>query len=323
MYRNKRALVIGAGGQDGTLLCRLLVRVGYEVHGVFGGTVGSKPATDLASAQTIRLPDAAPIEDLVRRIVPDEIYYLAAHHFSSETDRNCKSELDPFLAVNTIGLRDVLKSVKDHATDARTFYAASAQVFGQPERSPQNERCRQRPITPYGISKSAGIDICRHYREIHGLFVAAGILYNHESNHRPAGYLSAKVCRAAADAARGSREPLVLADMDAVGDWGAAEDYVVAMRTILQQEKSEEFVIATGRGRTVREFVATAFDYVGVPWEGLAVEAPGKRNVSRFPYVGDTRHLTQVTGWRPQISFQEMVAGMIDWHLSPKRALQV
>ncbi len=315
MQEKKTAIVIGAGGQDGRLLCEHLIGLDYEVHGVFGGSVQLTGSTGLASAKTIRLPQATSIDELVRRIRPTEIYYLAAHHFSSETTNNSHDDLGDFLAVNALSLWDLLKSGLTHVRDVRIFYAASAQVFGRPDQCPQNELTRRQPTTPYGISKSAGMDVCRHFRENYGLFAAVGILYNHESHLRPADFLSSKVIAAAAQAARGCKAPLELADLDAVVDWGAAEDYVVAMRDILQQSEADEFIIATGQGRTVREFVNTAFDCVGIPWEGLVTERPGKRAIERLPYVGDSSRLARIARWHPRVSFEDMVSRILRWHL--------
>ena len=211
-----------------------LLSDGYEVHGTVLPSV--QVSEDFCSRITIHQIDLSKpvlLSELVCSICPTEIYYLAAHHFSSQGDENAKGLPAPFLAVNVVAPNIILEQIKRKLPKTWFFYAASSHIFGVPEYFPQTEATPHKPTNPYAISKSAGVMLCRYYRETHGLYVSTGILYNHESPRRSADFVTTRIARAAALASIGKKEPVYIENLGAVVDWGAAKDYVAAMRILL------------------------------------------------------------------------------------------
>ena len=310
----KRALIFGVSGQDGTYLAELLKAKDYRVYGTTTSPSSSVKG-EVDEVVTMVLPDSNNVTNLVGEVKPDEIYFLSAVHFSSQSDANKRANLEQFLSVNALSFHDVLKAVQRCSPPTKVFYAASAQVFGVPEQCPQDESCPRRPVTGYGVSKSLGMDICRYYREAQNVFVSAGILYNHESALRPQDFVSTQIVSAAAGAALGTGQRLSVRDLDAVADWGAAQDYVRAMWEILQLQRGDDFVIASGEPRAVREFIAEAYSHVGLDWRSYVANL-GARAVSiRNPYVGNPRKIEAACGWKRSISFKELVASLVDSQL--------
>ncbi len=294
-------MVIGSNGQDGVYLSSLLREKGYEVTGI--GRSG--PAS-------IDICDFGAVRDIVRGLAPEEIYHLAAFHHSSEEELPSDHELlAKSLAVNTLSLNHFLHAIHQDAPSCRLFYAASSRVFGDPAGSPQNEDTPLNPRCPYGISKTAGIHLCRYYRAEHKIFCCAGILYNHESPLRPATFLSRKVARFAANARKGASEKLTIRSLEARVDWGYAPDYVAAMWSILQLPEAQDFIIASGSLHSVRDLVAAAFETAELRWEDYVTEATGSSYERRGALCGDTRKLRRLTGWAPRTSFQDMIREMV------------
>ena len=303
------ALIIGASGQDGRLLTELLLQRGYEVR----GWTRSEPVTaSLCECEQINLLNSSTVEHEFRRLRPDEIYYLAAFHHSTE-HRIKLSEaelLKRSLEVHLVGLQNVLETIKARGRRTRLFYAASSHVFGAPGRSEQDERTPILPASAYGNSKAAGLRCCQLYRE-EGLFAAAGILFNHESALRPPSFLSQKIVRGALQAQRDPAFKLVLGDLAARTDWGYAPDYVDAMHQILQLSEAGDFVVATGELHTVREFAEIAFAELGLDWrkhvrtDSLLLKKPSQ------PLCGNATKLRTLTRWAPSLSFPEMVRTLI------------
>ena len=294
------AVIIGAGGQDGRLLGEQLEQAGASVVRLGRGDVD--------------LLDRAPIDTLVRQHQPREIYYLAAHHHSSE-DTLGGDEAALFrtsLDVHVTGLVHFLEAIRTHSPATRLFYAASSHVFGQSEQPLQNEQTPCNPTCVYGITKTAGLHCCRYYRSAHGLFAAAGILYNHESPHRGPKFVSQKIISAALAIAAGHQERLVLGDLCARIDWGYAPDYVDAMRRILALPQADDFVIATGEQHSVQEFVEIAFAAVGMDWREHVVEDSGRITKQRRSLAGDASRLRTATGWQPSVTFRRMVQLLIE-----------
>lgn len=307
----KRALIVGVTGQDGSYLAELLLRKRYEVHGLArsSSSLVASIAGSLHSFTPVDLDDPLPLHELLLEVRPDEIYYLAAHHFSSSAP-TVGSREDVFLRVNVDGPVLTLQGMRRHLPESRLFFASSCQIFGDPDSSPQDEFTPHRPRTPYAISKSTSTHLCRYFREVHDLFVVAGILYNHESPRRRPGFVTTKIARAAALAYLGRPEPLVIRDLDAVVDWGAAEDYVRAMWLTLQQEESDDYVVASGIGRSVREFVVQAFEHVG--HSPILLDGRTPTGVVSHPYVGNSARLRTACGWQPSITFEQLVKEMVD-----------
>ena len=215
-------------GQDGSYLTELLDEKGYQVTGVDSSGAVSPASRDYIA--TVDMRNESEVLNLIAGIRPDEIYYLAAYHHSSEAGESDPHELlQASFDINTLALNHVLQAGRKGASGCRIFYAASSRIFGNPETSVQNENSRFNPECAYGISKAAGVLICRYYRKEHGVRCSTGILYNHESPRRRAGYISKKIVSAAVAIKQGRRSDLVVGSLDARVDWGFAPDYVSAM----------------------------------------------------------------------------------------------
>jgi GDPmannose 4,6-dehydratase len=263
------------------------------------------------SPVSIAEPEA--VDEAVRRFRPDEIYYLAAHHRSSEACEEAPgAELLAGLKVNVTGLVHFLEAMRLHAPRARLFYASSSLIYGVrnvDER--QDESTASSPACAYGLMKALGMQACRSYRD-RGLFACAGILYNHESAYRPPGFLTQKVIRAALRIGGGSPEKLALGDLDAIVDWSYAPDFIDAFVRILDLDGPRDFIVSSGEGHTVREFVSIAFEHVGLDWREHVTVAPGTLTRRASVRIGDPRRLRQETGWCPSMDFSALVARLIE-----------
>jgi GDPmannose 4,6-dehydratase len=307
----RRALVIGAAGQDGRLLARLLLDRNYVVS----GWTREKPTTALpCESASMDLLQADAVEQELRMLHPDEIYYLAAFHHSTEDviAHNASELLRRSFDVHVTGLINVLQTLKASGQKARLFYAASSHVFGAAAGEWQDEGTALHPESPYGISKAAGIQCCRLYRCQEGVFAATGILFNHESVLRKPSFLSQKIVRGALQACRDPTYQLALGDLEARVDWGYAPDYVDAMWRILQLSEASDFVVASGELHTVREFAQAAFGALGLDWSRHVVtDARLLKKRSSNPLRGDFKKLRAATGWSPTIGFTEMVRRLV------------
>ena len=297
----KTALIIGSAGQDGIYLSEHLVRLGYKVIGI------DRPP-DL-----IDLRDAASVFALLENAKPQEVYHLAAFHHSSQD--KLTDDLAVFRKsdeIHVLATANLLEGLKRFCPTARFFYAASCHLYGNPATPTQNETTPFCPDGLYGITKQAGAQLCRYYRQKHNLFAAVGILYNHESPLRPANFVSKKIVEAAVAISNQQQEKLVLGDMETEIDWGFAGDYVVAMQQILQLPVAEDFVISSGEKHRIRDFVEEAFKLVGLDWRKHVVVDPTLlRRETRVSLYGDNTKLRAKTGWQPATSFPELVRMMI------------
>jgi GDPmannose 4,6-dehydratase len=255
----------------------------------------------------IDISERVAVEAELRRFPPDEIYYLAAFHHSTEDtiEESAAELLRRSFDVHVLGLVNVLQGMEECCPRARLFYAASSHVFGTPSGEWQNEKTPMLPSSAYGISKAAGIQCCQFYRREKGVFAATGILFNHESPLRKASFLSQKIVRGALQARRNPAYRLVLGDLDAKIDCGYAPDYVDAMFRILQLPEASDFVVASGEFHTVREFVQTAFDTLNLDWHRHVEIDPRLLNRVSHPFRGDSGKLRAATGWLPSIGFRK------------------
>ena len=310
-----RALITGSGGQDGVYLTRLLHAKGYTVSGIdlcdrYGEVDTGYPA-DVSNRSAIR--------DIVAGSQPDEVYFLAAFHHSSEGPQIAAEEvLATSFNVNTLALHQLLGALADLRPAARLLYASSSRVFGDPAGLAQNEDTPSEPVEPYGISKAAGMQICRYWRRARSLFAVSAILYNHESPLRGPHFLSQKVVQAAVKAAQGVRVELRLGNPLAQADWGHAADTVRAMWLMLQGPDPADYVVATGQLHTVRDWLDDAFGMLSLDWRVNVVEDQGLLNRSRPTAVlcGDSARLRRATGWRPEFTFQALVRDMVRTELA-------
>jgi GDPmannose 4,6-dehydratase len=309
----KRALITGAAGQDGRYLAELLLGRGYRVYGVTGPDPGGYLAWARARGEMITLvegdlTDAASLSALMRKCTPHEVYNFAG--LSSVG----ASWADPerYIDINGHGVERLLAAIDDNAPDARLVQASSAEVFGDPQRSPQDEDTPIAPTNPYGESKAIGHAAVQAARA-RGMHASNAILYNHESPMRPVTFVTAKIADAAARIKLGLADELRLGNLDVIRDWGFAGDYVEAMARIASAEPPSDFVIATGEGHTVGQFAQRAFDYVGLDFERYVVVDPEFfREADAMALVGDSTRIRTQLGWTPAISFDRLVQMMVD-----------
>lgn len=314
----KKALITGITGQDGSYLAEFLLQKGYEVHGLVLRNEIEDPERSL-----MRLKNS--ISDLILHVgsiesypslqaifekeQPDECYHLAAYSFVSY------SFDDEFSVFNTNinGTHNVLSALKNSAPNCRFYFAGSSELFGRAKSSPQNEETPFNPRSAYGITKVTGFHLTANYRENYGLFACTGIAYNHESPRRGFEYVTRKISRGAALIKRGQMEMLPLGNLEAVRDWGYAPDYVQAMWKMLQQAEPRDYVIATGKGHTIREFCQLAFERVGLDYtDHVSFDPKFYRPVEAVPLIGDASRASAELKWAPQIGFKELVNLMVD-----------
>jgi GDPmannose 4,6-dehydratase len=304
------ALLIGAGGQDGRLLARLLLDRAYAVRGwIRRELVAPAPC----ECTQLDLLQPALVEAELRKSPPDEIYYLAAFHHATEDviELSAAELLRRSFDVHVVGLLNVLQAMEECCPRTRLFYAASSHVFGTSESEWLNEETPLTPNSAYGISKAAGLQCCQFYRRERNIFAATGILFNHESRWRKRSFLSQKIVAGALQAQRDPRFKLVLGDLEARVDWGYAPDYVEAMFRILQLPEASDFVVASGEMHTVREFAQAAFGALDLDWRRHVVTDPRLLNKISHPLRGDCRKLRAATGWSPSVSFTELVTRLV------------
>jgi GDPmannose 4,6-dehydratase len=309
-----RAIVTGAGGQDGSYLVELLLDRGYEVVGIVRDT--SRDYPNLAGVRDrLRLVQADMLDRLaltavLREYAPREVYNLASPSFVPRS-WEYPVETAEFAAVGVTSLLEAIRAVDP---SIRVYQASSSEIFGEPVETPQTESTPLGPVTPYGVAKAYGHFIIGSYRRRYGLHASGGILYNHESPRRPPDFLPSKVAHGVASIAAGREAELVLGDLDAQRDWGYARDYVEAMWRIVQQDESRDYVIATGELHSVRELVEVAFGHIGLDWrEHVRVDESLKRGQAELHrLVGDASVAREQLGWSPSLSFEELVALLVD-----------
>ncbi|MDB6026249.1 MAG: hypothetical protein JWM68_2472 [Verrucomicrobiales bacterium] len=301
----KTAIIVGADGQDGRILFEQLRREGYAILGIGRESIRTE---NLAELSRINILDAGQVSSVVAKLQPSEIYYLAAfHHSSEELPTDASTLWQRSFDVHVRGLLHFLEAIKKNSPASRLFYAASSHIFGDVDREPQDEKTPFQPKCIYGLTKVAGIHACRLYHHNDNVFAAAGILYNHESPFRAAKFVSQKIIRGAINIKRGTQSKLILGDLAARIDWGYAADYVAAMRAILKQQMREDFVIATGETHSVLEFVEIAFGFLGLDWKKHIEENSSLVMRRRNPLRGDATKLRTMTGWKPTVTFEEMI----------------
>jgi GDPmannose 4,6-dehydratase len=308
--RARRALVTGVGGQDGSLLARLLLDEGYEVAGVvrrepeaYADSLGDLVTRiELVRADLLRQPSLA---EALRTTRPTEVYNLAAPSFVP------RSWDEPVLTAEfaAVGATSMLEAIREVDPSIRFYQASSSEIFGEPRETPQTETTAPSPLTPYGVAKAYAHFIAASYRKRYGMFTACGILYNHESPLRPLQFLPRKVSRAAAAISLGLEQELVLGDLTARRDWGYAGDYVRAMWLMLQHSEPGDYVVATGVSHSVEELVERAFAAVGLDWRDHVRSDPSlyRGAVELHDLVGDASKARRVLGWEPAVSFEALV----------------
>ena len=317
----KRALITGIGGQDGSLLAELLLDQGYDVSGIVRRSGASYPnlepireRIDLVEAD---LSDQLALVRALRAARPHEVYNLASVSFVPA------SWEQPVLTAElaAVGVTALLEAIREVDAAIRFYQASSSEIFGEPLESPQNEETPLSPLTPYGVAKAYAHFIVRSYRIRYGLHASAGILYNHESPRRPLEFVPRKVAHAAAAISLGLEGELWLGDLDSRRDWGYAGDYVRAMWLMVQQDEGDDYVVATGVTRSVRDLVETAFEHVGLDWrEYVQIDESLQRGTAELHnLVGDPAKAKRKLGWEPTVSFEGLVQLMVDAELERLR----
>ena len=327
----KTALITGITGQDGSYLAELLLAKGYAVYGL----VRRKSKLDFNNAEhlkgrvTFLFGDMTDMASLLRALEmskPDEIYNLAAQSFVTTSWETPLSTAD----INATGVTKLLEAVRLAKPDTRVYQASTSEMFGRVQAVPQDEDTPFYPRSPYGVSKLYGHWIVKNYRESYGMFACSGILFNHESERRGAEFVTRKITISVAKIRAGKQEFLELGNLDASRDWGHSEDYVRAMWLMLQRPEADDYVVATGRTHTVRDFVTLAFRAAGMELEfrGSGVDesaflAGTDRELVRVNpkffrpaevdlLVGDASKAKRVLGWEPKISYEELVRRMVE-----------
>jgi GDPmannose 4,6-dehydratase len=311
----KRAIITGITGQDGSYLAELLLDKGYEVHGVVRRS--STETFDRIGHLTGRvqlhqadLLDQLSIIQVFRQVQPDEVYNLAAMSFVP-TSWNQPVLTGEFTA---IGVTRVLEAIRLLDPKHIRFYqASSSEMFGKVQETPQRETTSFYPRSPYGVAKVYGHWITVNYRESYGIFAASGILFNHESPRRGREFVTRKVTDGVARIKLGLQKELRLGNLEAKRDWGHARDYVQAMWLMLQQDKADDFVIATGETHSVKELVTTAFEHAGLDWQKYVVQDPSLIRPAEVDLlVGDSSKAQRILGWKPQTHFKQLIQEMVD-----------
>lgn len=324
----KVALITGITGQDGSFLAELLLEKGYDVYGIIRRS--SSFNTDRIDwlyqdphAQGTRLrlvygdlADSSSLNTILRQIQPDEIYNLGA-----QSHVRVSFDIPEYTGeVTGLGTVRLLEAVREAGIRPRFYQASSSELYGKAAETPQTEKTPFHPRSPYACAKAYAYYITQNYRESYDMFACNGILFNHESERRGEMFVSRKITRAATRIKVGLQEKLYLGNLDARRDWGYAKDYVEAMWLMLQAEKPDDYVIATGETHAVREFVEKTFEYLDLDWEKyVEIDPRYFRPAEVDSLMGDASKARGELGWEPKVNFEQLVKLMIDYDLSLAR----
>lgn len=315
MSGKKRAFITGVTGQDGSYLAELLLEKDYEVHGFVRR--GQERAKDGVICHFGDLTDPASLRQALAESQPDEIYNLGAQ---SHVHASFREPAYTFIST-ALPIITILGHVRDEKPTARVYQASSSEMFGASP-PPQNEASRFWPRSPYAIAKVAAHQSVTLYRESFSLFAVGGILFNHESERRPASFVTRKITQSVARIYAGRATELVLGNLEAKRDWGFAGDYVRAMWLMLQQDPPRDFVIASGNSHSVRDFViaafSAAFELTGryIAWESVVRTSARYERPSEVPYLlGNATEACRQLGWAPEVNFDALVRRMVEHDL--------
>ncbi|MCX6702712.1 MAG: GDP-mannose 4,6-dehydratase [Candidatus Wolfebacteria bacterium] len=316
----KKALITGITGQDGSYLAEFLPGKGYEVHGLT-----RVPALENPEARFSRIggllnnkkiilhygdvSDYPTVWRLIAKIKPDEVYHLAA---ISSIKSTFEDDFGTF-KTNTDSAHYLLSAIKELAPGAKFYFAGSSEMFGHPKATPQDENTPFNPVSPYAISKLAGFNLVKMYREAYGIFACTGIAYNHESPRRGFEFVTRKIISTAAKIKLGLEKELKMGSLDSRRDWGYAGDFVEAMWLMLQADKADDYVIGTGINHTVQELIEITFNNLGLDWQKFVViDKEFVRPPETFEFRANPVKIKTILGWVPKTSFEEMIKMMVD-----------
>jgi GDPmannose 4,6-dehydratase len=313
-----RALITGVNGQDGSYLAELLLDEGWEVH----GTIRRASTPNLQRIEHLRdqitlhfadLADASSLDRVVWETTPDHVYNLGA-----QSDVRVSFDVPMYSAhVDAVGPLALLDAVHRHAPEARFYQAGSSEMFGMNPNVPCNEESAFWPGSPYAAAKVMAYHVTKNYREAHDMFAVNGILFNHESERRGVEFVTQKIALAA-----GQRRRVALGDIAPKRDWGYAPDYVQAMYLMMTSEEPDDFVVATGETHSVEEFLTSAYERAGMEWrEYVDYDESLLRPTDPPVLLGDASKARDLLGWQPRVTFQELVARMVDAVVESERTL--
>ena len=318
---DKIALITGITGQDGSYLTELLLEKGYAVHGIVRRTSNllRSRIEHLRRDEKIYgkrlflhygdLSDTTTLRRIFREVQPAELYHLAGQSHVGLSFELPESTCDE---AGMAALR-LLEIARDQSPGVKFYHASTSEIFGNASESPQTEETPMRPTSPYGCAKAFATQLARVYRQSYGMFVCNGILYNHESPRRGENFVTRKIARAAARISKGLDVDLVLGNLESKRDWGRAQDYVVAMWMMLQHEKPDDYIVATGEVHSVREFVEAAFKVVDLPWKKYVKQDPSfDRPIEPARLVGNAGKIRKTLGWKPSGNFEQLVREMVE-----------
>ena len=317
----KKAFITGIAGQDGSYLAEYLLSLNYEVHGIVRRN--STPEHQESRINHLEgkistyygdLSDQSGLEQLLRRIQPDEVYNMAA-----QSHVRISYDIPQFtIQTNAVGVINILEVVRNNCPNARFYQASSSEMFGLSvdEDNSQRETTSMNPVSPYGCSKVFGYNIVRNYRRAYKMHASNGILFNHESPRRGSNFVTNKVVKAAVRIKLGLQNKLELGNMDSYRDWGHSKDYVKAMHLILQQDKPDDWVVATGITYSVRDMCEYVFNKLGLNYKDYIYQNPIYLRPEELPYLrGDSTKIRTQLGWAPEYTFETMMDEMIEYWL--------
>jgi GDPmannose 4,6-dehydratase len=310
----KRALITGITGQDGSYLAELLLSKGYEVHGLVRrassfNTQRIDGIRDRLKLHYGDLVDSTSLHAVLRVSQPDEVYNLAA-----QSHVRVSFEMPEYTCdVTAAGVGRLLEAIRTICQHAHFYQASSSELYGKVRETPQTEATPFYPRSPYAAAKAYGYHLTVNYREAHGMFACNGILFNHESPRRGENFVTRKITRAVGRIAAGTQKTVALGNLDAKRDWGFAGDYVLAMWQMLQQDKPDDYVIATGETHSVRELLEIAFGRIGLEWQKHVEIDPRQIRPSEVDLLlGDPSKAKRVLKWAPKVPFRELIEQMVD-----------
>jgi GDPmannose 4,6-dehydratase len=313
----KRIVITGAAGQDGLILGIKLVKAGHQVVGVVRNADQQEFLTSYNPKIQVEILDSTTLKvviDFLERTQPDQIYHLSAKSSVAKSWIDSERTLQTNI-FHTLNWLNALNELKMHAT--RFYHASSSEMFGLPKSYPQTEETLLHPRSPYGVSKVAAHYLVVNYRESFGQFASTGILFNHESPLRDIKFVTRKITNGVAKIARGESDSLILGNLDISRDWGWAPDYVNGMISIINHNSPDDFILATGKSHTLKEFVATAFASAGIfEWEKFLLLDPSlSRPADVISVLGDATKAHKILGWAPNKTFEAMVKAMVEFDL--------
>jgi len=327
----KKALITGITGQDGSYLAEFLLAKGYEVHGIVrrASTFNRGRLDDVWTDPQLSktrlflhygdLGDSASLTRLIVDVKPDELYNLGAQSHVRVSFDNPEYTMD----VNATGTLRLLEAIRSSGLTPRFYQASSSEMYGKVHETPQSESTPFHPRSPYAVGKVAAYWATVNYREAYGFHASNGILFNHESPRRGEGFVTRKITRAVAHILAGLQDKLYLGNLDAKRDWGYAKEYVEAMWLMLQQDKADDYVIATGETHSVQDFLEAAFGHAGLDWRKYVAHDPRYLRPSEVDLlIGDASKARKVLRWQPKTTFKELVKLMVDADIALLKAHQ-